>query len=70
MIGSCRDGINKLVESLHQKFLNVSKSQLKNKVREISEFVDNRWQVRYFHIQERHTNNVCFCASVIYSSAL
>lgn len=70
VIGSCRDGINKLVESLHQKFPNVSKSQLKNKVREISEFVDNRWQVRYFHIQERHTNNVCFCASVIYSSAL
>ncbi|XP_052166619.1 chromatin assembly factor 1 subunit FSM [Oryza glaberrima] len=46
VIGSCRDGINKLVESLHQKFPNVSKSQLKNKVREISEFVDNRWQVK------------------------
>lgn len=68
VIGSCRDGINKLVESLHQKFPNVSKSQLKNKVREISEFVDNRWQVRYSH--SRNTNNVCFCASVIYSSAL
>ncbi|KAL5221591.1 hypothetical protein ABZP36_026304 [Zizania latifolia] len=46
VIRSCRDGINKLVESLHQKFPRVSKSQLKTKVREISEFVDNRWQVK------------------------
>uniref|UniRef100_A0A0E0JS53 Chromatin assembly factor 1 subunit FAS1 n=1 Tax=Oryza punctata TaxID=4537 RepID=A0A0E0JS53_ORYPU len=46
VIRSCRDGINKLVESLHQKFPSVSKSQLRNKVREISEFVDNHWQVK------------------------
>ncbi|KAG8054355.1 hypothetical protein GUJ93_ZPchr0001g31949 [Zizania palustris] len=46
VIQSCRDGINKLVESLQQKFPSVSKSHLKSKVREISEFVDNRWQVK------------------------
>ncbi|KAF0920479.1 hypothetical protein E2562_035378 [Oryza meyeriana var. granulata] len=46
VIRSCHDGINKLVDSLQQKFPTVSKSQLKNKVREISEFVDNRWQVK------------------------
>uniref|UniRef100_J3L6P6 Chromatin assembly factor 1 subunit FSM n=1 Tax=Oryza brachyantha TaxID=4533 RepID=J3L6P6_ORYBR len=46
VIRSCRDGINKLVDSLHQKFPSVSKSQLNKKVREISEFVDNRWQVK------------------------
>uniref|UniRef100_A0A0D9V8Y5 Chromatin assembly factor 1 subunit FAS1 n=1 Tax=Leersia perrieri TaxID=77586 RepID=A0A0D9V8Y5_9ORYZ len=46
VIQSCRDGINKLVDLLHQRIPNMSKSQLKNKVREISEFVDNRWQVK------------------------
>ncbi|XP_051205182.1 chromatin assembly factor 1 subunit FSM [Lolium perenne] len=43
---SSRDGINKLVESLHQKFPTVAKIQLNRKVREISDFVDNRWQVK------------------------
>uniref|UniRef100_A0A2K1YW21 Chromatin assembly factor 1 subunit Cac1-like C-terminal domain-containing protein n=1 Tax=Populus trichocarpa TaxID=3694 RepID=A0A2K1YW21_POPTR len=38
--------MNKVVESLHQKFPSVSKSQLRNKVREMSDFVDNRWQVK------------------------
>ncbi|CAI9090805.1 OLC1v1025661C3 [Oldenlandia corymbosa var. corymbosa] len=39
-------GINKVVEILHEKFPTNSKSQLRNKVREISDFVDNRWQVK------------------------
>ncbi|KAM0905940.1 hypothetical protein ACQ4PT_016962 [Festuca glaucescens] len=43
---SSRDGINKLVELLHQKFPTVAKIQLNRKVREISDFVDNRWQVK------------------------
>lgn len=34
-----------MVESLQQKFPTVPKSQLKTKVREVSDFVDNRWQV-------------------------
>jgi chromatin assembly factor 1 subunit A len=46
VIRSCRDGINKVVESLQQRLPNVSKSQLKSKVREISDFVDNHWKVR------------------------
>lgn len=46
VIRSSRDGINKLVELLHQKFPTVAKIQLNRKVREISDFVDNRWQVK------------------------
>ncbi|XP_021289832.1 chromatin assembly factor 1 subunit FAS1 [Herrania umbratica] len=45
-IQSCSLGINRLVESLQQKFPSIPKSQLKNTVREISEFSDNRWQVK------------------------
>ncbi|XP_047328763.1 chromatin assembly factor 1 subunit FAS1-like isoform X2 [Impatiens glandulifera] len=45
-IQSHQHGINRLLESLHQKFPTIPKSQLKIKVREISEFVDNRWQVK------------------------
>ncbi|XAR69769.1 hypothetical protein NMG60_11001487 [Bertholletia excelsa] len=45
-IQSCSQGLNKLVESLHLKFPSVSKSVLRNKVREISDYVDNRWQVK------------------------
>ncbi|XVF30240.1 hypothetical protein REPUB_Repub16aG0040000 [Reevesia pubescens] len=45
-IQSCSNGINRLVESLQYKFPSISKSQLRNKVREISEFSDNRWQVK------------------------
>ncbi|OVA05147.1 Chromatin assembly factor 1 subunit A [Macleaya cordata] len=39
-------GINKVMEYLQQRLPNVPKSQLKNKVREIAQFVDNRWQVK------------------------
>ncbi|XP_027085917.2 chromatin assembly factor 1 subunit FAS1 isoform X1 [Coffea arabica] len=46
VIQSCSNGINKVVECLHEKFPTISKSQLRNKVREISDFVDNRWQVK------------------------
>ncbi|XP_058094285.1 chromatin assembly factor 1 subunit FAS1 [Magnolia sinica] len=45
-IQSCPHGINKVVESLQRKFPAVSKLQLRNKVREISDFMDNRWQVK------------------------
>ncbi|KAK8477423.1 hypothetical protein V6N13_042800 [Hibiscus sabdariffa] len=45
-IHSCAHGINRLVESLQQKFPSIPKSQLRNKVREISDFLDNRWQVK------------------------
>ncbi|XP_059307532.1 chromatin assembly factor 1 subunit FAS1 [Lycium ferocissimum] len=46
VIQSCSHGINKVVESLQLKFPSIAKSQLKNKVREIAEFFDGRWQVR------------------------
>ncbi|KAK4367044.1 hypothetical protein RND71_014924 [Anisodus tanguticus] len=46
VIQSCSHGINKVVESLQLKFPSIAKSQLKNKVREIAEFIDGRWQVR------------------------
>ncbi|KAF7146536.1 hypothetical protein RHSIM_Rhsim04G0133000 [Rhododendron simsii] len=45
-IQSCSQGINKVVESLQQKFPSASKSLLRNKVREVSDFMDNRWQVK------------------------
>ena len=44
-IQSSPQGISKVVESLQQKFPAASKSLLKSKVREVSDFVDNRWQV-------------------------
>lgn len=49
VINSSPTGINKVVESLQQKFPSVSKSQLRNTVREISDFnfTNNRWQVSY-----------------------
>ncbi|KAI3807885.1 hypothetical protein L1987_23821 [Smallanthus sonchifolius] len=46
VIQSCPHGINKVVKTLLLKFPNISKTQLGNKVREISVFADNRWQVK------------------------
>lgn len=46
IIQSCPHGINKVVGALRSKFPNIPKSQLGNKVREISSFADNRWQVK------------------------
>ncbi|XP_009420141.2 chromatin assembly factor 1 subunit FAS1 isoform X1 [Musa acuminata AAA Group] len=46
LIQSCPHGINKLVDVLLHKFPSIPKSQLRNKIREISDFVDNRWQVK------------------------
>ncbi|CAK9142763.1 unnamed protein product [Ilex paraguariensis] len=46
VIQSCSQGINKVVESLQHKFPAIPKSQLRNKVREISDFTENRWQVK------------------------
>ncbi|XP_004492868.1 chromatin assembly factor 1 subunit FAS1 [Cicer arietinum] len=45
-IQSCSQGINKVLGSLQQKFPSASKSLLRNKVREVSDYVDNRWQVK------------------------
>ncbi|XP_058756126.1 chromatin assembly factor 1 subunit FAS1-like [Vicia villosa] len=45
-IQNCSQGINKLLRSLQQKFPSASKSSLRNKVREVSDYVDNRWQVK------------------------
>lgn len=44
-IQNCSQGMNKVLVSLQQKFPSVSKSLLKNKVREVSDYVDNRLQV-------------------------
>ncbi|KAH6812706.1 Plant stearoyl-acyl-carrier-protein desaturase family protein [Perilla frutescens var. frutescens] len=46
IINSCPHGIGKIAGSLHNMFPAFSKSQLRNKVREISEFSENRWQVK------------------------
>ncbi|KAJ3683512.1 hypothetical protein LUZ60_013739 [Juncus effusus] len=48
LIQSCPHGLNKLVDLLLQNFSNISKTQLRNKVREISSFncVDGRWEVK------------------------
>lgn len=45
-IQNCPQGMNKVLVSLQQKFPSVSKSLLKNKVREVSDYVDNRLQVK------------------------
>lgn len=45
-IKSCPHGIGKIIELLQKSFPAVSKAQLGNKVREISVFVENRWQVK------------------------
>ncbi|PRQ41488.1 putative chromatin assembly factor 1 subunit A [Rosa chinensis] len=46
VIQSCSQSINKVLQALQQKFPAASKTQLRNKVREISDFVDNHWQVK------------------------
>ncbi|KAJ7538987.1 hypothetical protein O6H91_11G071700 [Diphasiastrum complanatum] len=43
---SCSQGMKKTVDSLSKIFPGVTKSELENKVREISEFVGNHWQVK------------------------
>ncbi|XP_027353109.1 chromatin assembly factor 1 subunit FAS1 isoform X2 [Abrus precatorius] len=45
-IQNCSQGMNKVLGSLQQIFPSVSKSLLKNKVREVSDYVDNRLQVK------------------------
>lgn len=44
-IQSYPHGMSKLVDLLHCKFPSSTKSHLRTKVREISDFVDNCWQV-------------------------
>ncbi|KAL8544659.1 hypothetical protein ACS0TY_005044 [Phlomoides rotata] len=46
IINSCPHGIGKIVKSLHNVFPALPKIHLRNKVREISEFTENRWQVK------------------------
>ncbi|KAL9248293.1 hypothetical protein vseg_021632 [Gypsophila vaccaria] len=46
VIQSCPQGKNRVTKSLLQRFPDVPKSHLRNKVREISDFVDNRWKVK------------------------
>eukprot|EP00262_Sarcandra_glabra_P021561 TRINITY_DN9195_c0_g2_i1.p1 TRINITY_DN9195_c0_g2~~TRINITY_DN9195_c0_g2_i1.p1 ORF type:complete len:274 (-),score=51.87 TRINITY_DN9195_c0_g2_i1:261-1004(-) len=45
-IRSNPSAVNKVVDSLQLKYPTIPKRHLKNKVREISDFVDNRWQVK------------------------
>ncbi|KAG2404202.1 hypothetical protein LR48_Vigan03g037600 [Vigna angularis] len=45
-IQSCSQGMNKVLLSLQQKLPSLPKSLMKNKVREVSECVDNRLQVK------------------------
>ncbi|XP_011077120.1 chromatin assembly factor 1 subunit FAS1 isoform X3 [Sesamum indicum] len=46
VIRSCPHSIGKIVETLHNKFPAISKSQLRSKVREISDFSESGWQVK------------------------
>ncbi|KAI4304179.1 hypothetical protein MLD38_039728 [Melastoma candidum] len=46
VIQSSPQGINKIVDTLQQKLPVISKTLLRNKVREISDYVDNQWQVK------------------------
>ncbi|XP_065875533.1 chromatin assembly factor 1 subunit FAS1 [Euphorbia lathyris] len=51
-IQSCSQSINKVLESLQQKFPTVPKTQLRSRVREISSFVDNHWKVKKEILEE------------------
>ncbi|CAD6226067.1 unnamed protein product [Miscanthus lutarioriparius] len=53
LVASCPQGIVKL-ELLHETFPYVSTARLKNKVREIAEFTNNRWQVKQ-DIKDRYS---------------
>ncbi|KAK4433075.1 Chromatin assembly factor 1 subunit FAS1 [Sesamum alatum] len=46
VIRSCPHSIGKIVKTLHNTFPAISKSQLRSKVREISDFSENGWQVK------------------------
>lgn len=48
--------MNKILEALQQKFPSISRAQLRNKVREISDFnfTENRWQVSYQVVHYSH----------------
>ncbi|KAL0302919.1 UNVERIFIED_CONTAM: Chromatin assembly factor 1 subunit FAS1 [Sesamum radiatum] len=46
VIRSCPHSIGKIVETLHTTFPAISKSELRSKVREISDFSENGWQVK------------------------
>ncbi|KAG9142402.1 hypothetical protein Leryth_020804 [Lithospermum erythrorhizon] len=46
VVQSNSQGISKIIEALQNKFPNTSKTQLRNKVREIADFCNNRWQVK------------------------
>lgn len=45
-IQSCPHGMSKLVDLLHCKFPSYAMSHLRTKVCDISDFVDNHWQVK------------------------
>uniref|UniRef100_A0A1J3J1U8 Chromatin assembly factor 1 subunit FAS1 n=1 Tax=Noccaea caerulescens TaxID=107243 RepID=A0A1J3J1U8_NOCCA len=45
-IQSCSQGINRVVETLQEKFPDVPKTKLRQKVREVSDFEDSRWQIK------------------------
>ncbi|KAE9589676.1 putative chromatin assembly factor 1 subunit A [Lupinus albus] len=45
-IQNCSQGINKVLESLQDKFPSASSSLLRNKVHEVSDYIDNRLQVK------------------------
>jgi len=51
-IQSCSQGMNKVLVSLQQKFPSVPKSLMKNKVREVADYVDNRLQVSLVEISQ------------------
>eukprot|EP00268_Persea_americana_P005331 TRINITY_DN11783_c0_g2_i3.p1 TRINITY_DN11783_c0_g2~~TRINITY_DN11783_c0_g2_i3.p1 ORF type:complete len:663 (-),score=169.72 TRINITY_DN11783_c0_g2_i3:137-2125(-) len=62
-VQSCPHGIKKVVESLQKKFPMVPKTQLKSKVREVSNFVDNRWQVRQYNVKKEILDKLGLSAS-------
>ncbi|CAN1217653.1 Chromatin assembly factor 1 subunit FAS1 [Linum perenne] len=56
-VQSCSQSIGKVIETLQQKFPTVSKFHLRSKVREISDFVDNRWQVKKEVLEQAGVSN-------------
>ena len=65
IIQSCPHGINRVLDSLLQSFPNIPKCHWRNKIREISDFVDNRWKVCEISLFKNYLLPYVSCNDVI-----
>ncbi|XP_024199025.1 uncharacterized protein LOC112202311 isoform X2 [Rosa chinensis] len=58
VIQSCSQSTNKVLHALQQNFPAASKTQLRNKVREILDFVDTHWQIYWSNVITEHSQAI------------